>query len=499
MNYCTGMDNGCFWPRGKMLGGSSSLNAMAYVRGNSRDYNNWNAMGNPTWDWPNVLKYFKKSEDLRVPAIINSPSGIYYGTGGPLKVEDFHNKDPMRDVLMNAGKELGFKILQDTSIMHIGLEISLGTFDNGSRCSSAKAFLSPSKNRTNLHVIKYAHVTKLVMDVNLGTAIGVQFKLNDKLYTAKQRKEVILSAGSIGTPHLLMLSGIGGAKCLKTHAIESTVHLPGVGRNLQDHLYVPLNFKVHNETSFSTTPNDIEVNMLEYIRLQSGPLTKEGLFDLTGYFNTINETNAYPNIQVFCRHIRKGDTNIYEGSLLKIGYNANLAALLVNMVKDSELFQFNIVNISPKSHGFITLRSADPFVHPIIKPKYFSHPDDLSTMIGSIRFMQKFQETISFRQQKVEEVKVELPECGLYGTDAYWECYIRTFATTLYHPVGTAKMGPNSDKMAVVDWRLRVKGTKNVRVVDASIMPKIISGNTNAPTIMIGEKAADFIKQDWNV
>lgn len=483
--------NGTYWPRGKLLGGSSAINVMNYVRGNSRDYDDWLAMGNPTWGWTDVLEYFKKSQNTS-ETILNAK---YHGTTGPLRVQLSGFKHPFRQLLLDGGAELGYKYVAEMSETFVGMTQLLFNVNDGERHSAARAFLSPAKDRPNLHVIKNALVSEIEFN-SLNTAVGVKFIVNNQAMIAKSKTEVIVSAGAIGTPQLLMLSGIGQDKQLRKLNIKTRSDLM-VGKSLQDHLMVPLFATAKNPMTEPGSTEQMAKDMFDFIMNKSGPFSSEGIFDIAGFFNTVNVTDSYPDLQTHYIVFRKGETAKIQGVMSKMEYTDAILQTLIDANTQQDVVLFALVLLNPKSLGTIRLRSVDPRDHPMIQPNYLEKREDVQTMVRGIRLAQTFLTTTPFKLHQFDEVKLELPECGVFGTDLYYECYVRHMSTTLYHPVGTAKMGPNTDRYAVVDSRLNVKGVKGLRVVDASIMPKIVSGNTNAATMMIAEKAVDFIKEDY--
>lgn len=483
--------NGTYWPRGKLLGGSGAINVMNYVRGNNRDYDDWLAMGNPTWGWKDVLEYFKKSQNTS-EAILNEK---YHGTTGPLRVQVPGFNHPFRQLLLDGGDELGYKYVGDMSEAFVGMSQLLFNINEGRRHSAAKAFLAPAKDRTNLHVIKNALVSEIEFD-SLNTATGVKFLINNQPMIAKSKSEVILSAGAIGTPQLLMLSGIGQDKQLRKLNIKTRSDLM-VGKSLQDHLTIPFFLAAKKPMTEPSSNEQMARDMFDFIMNKSGPFSSEGLFDISGFFNTVNATDSYPDIQTHYVVFPKGETAKIHGVVSKMDYDEAIIQTIVDANTQHDVVLVALILLNPKSMGTIRLRSIDPLDHPMIQPNYLDKREDAQTVLRGVRLIQKFLATTSFKLQEFEEIQLNIPECGAFGTDLYYDCYVRHMSTTLYHPVGTAKMGPDTDRFAVVDSRLNVKGVKGLRVADASIMPKIVSGNTNAATMMIAEKAADFIKEDY--
>lgn len=491
---------------------------MVHIRGNDRDFNEWEAAGNEGWGWDNVLEYFKKSEGMRVKEIIESDKdGKYHNTDGPLKVDSFHNREPIRDVVMKGGEELGYSTLVDINAdKYIGLTITTGTLDGNRRCTTAKAFLNPVKDRPNLFVIKHAHVTKVNIDEKK-RATGVEFIVDNKKLNAKAKKEVILSAGTVNTPQLLMLSGIGPRKHLKELGIKVVADLP-VGKNLQgetklsmqsiatiifakidynfltyffhlDHAYIPLPLKFDYNDPEPPKENAFLDTLYKYVHNEYGQ-AGNGVFDLLGFFDTVDRNGKYPDIQTHYNLFRRGEDILLPRYLNELmGYNERLSNSIIKESEHHDILFYLSILARPKSKGEIRLRSNNPFDHPIIDANYFANEDDVKALVRGVRLTQKFMKTKAYREHNFEEIKLDIPECdaiGDHNSDEYYECIVRHLVSTLFHPVGTAKMGPVKDPTTVVDSRLRVKGVKGLRVIDASIMPNITSCNVNAPTIMIG-------------
>lgn len=492
---------GSYWPRGRMLGGSSSINAMMYVRGNRLDYDTWEEMGNPGWSYAKVLKYFKKSEDNQM-AGVDDEFTPYHGKGGPMKVDWFLAYDPMKDMIVEAAKELKFDINANSNgDFQMGFSYMQGTVYKGRRESTAKAFLAPIKDRPNLHVVKEAYVTTLILNDKVDKVEGVEMLIGFDKLKVKARKEVILSAGALGSPQILMSSGIGPKEHLKEAKIELKKDMP-VGKNLQDHAIVWLPLKLHKSSAVAVTEHDLVDELFMYLMSGVGAFSHMGTLDLTGFVNTVNRSSEYPDIQYHFMQYRKGENARLTNVLNKYGYDEHVRKSLMSGIEDSELLMVMVVLARPKSRGRIELglgAHLSLLDRVRIFANYLDEQEDVDTFIRGINVMKRFVHTKASKKHEVEILKINLPGCSQFEFDqpGYWECYVRHMTSTVYHPTSTCKMGPDSDQEAVVDARLRVKGIKGLRVVDASIMPNIVAGNTNAPTIMIGEKGADLIKEDW--
>jgi len=454
------------YPRGKTLGGSSSINGMLYIRGQSNDYNYWRQLGNVGWSWEDVLPYFKKSEDFEFR------KSEFHGSGGPLAVEKIRGTFKVLDLFLEAAEEFGYK---KTAEFNDGDNEGMGYFPftvrKGFRCSTAVCYLNPVKKRKNLKVVTKAHIKNIEFENK--KADKINYWVNNKIITAKVNKEIILSAGTIGSPHILQASGIGPGKLLKNNNVEVIKDHPGVGKNLTDHLMLRPVYKIKN----LETLNDIYYSMrkkiiigLQYLFLRKGPLTV-GASYLCGFVKS-DAHLATPNLQF---HVSPASTDLLgKASLHKF-----------------PAFTPSITNVRPTSRGSIELKSPDTRVSPKIKMNYLSTDEDREIAGKSIKIVRNIvMNSKAYREYQPEELRpgVDITDNETLATEA------GKFASTIFHPVSTCRMG--NDDNAVVNDRCIAHGIENLRIVDASVMPHITSGNTNAPTIMIAEKASDMIIED---
>ena len=445
-----------YWPRGKVLGGSSSINAMIYIRGQAEDYDDWAELGNPDWNFEAVLPYFLKSQDQQ-----RGRSDLH-ATDGPLSVRDLRYTNPLSQVFLDAASQLGYAMNNDfNSRQQAGFGIYQVTQRNGQRCSSAVAFLKPALKRPNLTIVSKALAGKLVLDGNRVIGVEVSHRGRIQQYYGA---EVILSGGAINSPQLLMLSGIGPAEHLLSTGIQVKHDLPGVGQNLQDHLDVCTLVSSSSHETYDKTSQVLAG--LKYVFGKQGPATSN-LAEGGGFVSSGLTDNDRPDIQFHFVPAMLDDhgRNILPGRGLTI----------------------HACPLRPYSRGEIRLKSLDPAQAPAIQPNYLQDPRDLDLMLECVRTSKEL-----FMQPAFDSVREGFifPEESVSSKDAQID-FIRRKAETIYHPAGTCKMG--SDAMAVVDSELKVHGIENLRVADASIMPNLISGNTNAPAIMIGEKCADMV------
>jgi len=448
-------------PRGKMLGGSSSINAMIYIRGHEQDYEEWSALGNQGWSYKEVLPYFKKAENQE---IIHDD---FHGQGGPLNVTNRAYTNPLSRAFVQAGQELGYAKNEDfNGASQDGFGYYQVTHKNAERCSAARGYLHPVADRPNLTIEIHAKVERILIEE--GAATGVVYHQNGASHEARAGKEVILSAGAYHSPQMLNLSGIGNGDELKKHGIAVMKHLPGVGQNLQDHLVFFAIFNSSYKNSLDSAENFPVVfkNLFNYLLFKKGPFSSNigeaGAFVKSSSDQPANDIQYHFAPNYFVAH---GLENPSKGNGYSIGGKV----------------------LNPSSKGTVALGSADFRDAPLIDHNYMSTDDDVQRSVWGYKLAQKLGQTDAFKAYRTHPF---LPEQALEEDQAIVE-YIRETAQTLYHPTSTCKMG--HDEMAVVDNELKVHGISNLRVVDASIMPNVTRGNTNAPTIMIAEKAADLI------
>ncbi len=452
-----------YQPRGKTLGGSSSINAMAYHRGHPGDFDRWAALGNPGWSYQEVLPFFKRAEHNE-----NFKDPLH-GQNGPLNVRFQASPNPFGETFVEAGLQAGYPACPDQNgaIMEGFGRVQVMQKD-GQRCSAAKAYLTPNRARKNLHIETHAQATRILFEGK--RAVGVEFVQNGEKRVLYARCELILSSGAFNSPQLLLLSGVGPTEELHKFGIPVVHELPGVGKNLVDHIDYVHSYRVKSRKLLGLSlPGiwDMVKAGFSYWRNRTGPLTSN--FAEACAFVKTSAQVPQPDIELALTIAMFAD----HGRTLYRGHGLSVHACLLH----------------PKSVGQLTLASADPLVAPLIDPAFLNHPDDIATLVEGYKIIRKVMQTPAFQAFKPRDVL----DTQMH-TDAEIEQVIRNRADTLYHPVGTCKMG--TDAMAVVDARLQVHGLEGLRVADASIMPTIIGCSTTAATVMIGEKAADFIRQD---
>ena len=445
-----------YWPRGKVLGGSSAINAMIYIRGNRLDYEHWKDLGNEGWGYDDVLPYFRKSERQE------RGTSTYHGADGPQCVGDLRCVNPLTRAFLAGAEQLSIRRNDDfNGAQQDGAGLYQVTQRRGRRWSAADAYLKPARKRANLKVATRAHATRILLERMC--AIGVEYISNGRTISVRAEREVILAGGAINSPQLLLLSGIGPAQELRGASIPVVADLPGVGKNLQDHPMVSVGYFCKKPVSMASAES--VGNLLRYALFRSGPLASN--VAEAGIFTRTRDGLDRPDLQLLF------------GPAYYVNHGFD--------TRKEHCFGFGPTLVTPESRGEITLRSADPLAAPAIRANYLSTEQDLRVIAEGVRLCRRIAHTKAFAEYRGEEV---LPGVRV-TTDAEIAEFIRGATQTLYHPAGTCKMG--KDEMAVVDAQLRVRGIQRLRVVDASIMPRIPAGNTNAPTMMIAEKAAAMI------
>lgn len=497
-NSCLGLTNRqCMFPRGKVMGGSSVLNYMVHTRANRRDYDLWESLGNTGWSYESVLPYFLKSEDIAIPELAMNKK--YHSTGGYLTVSfpPFHT--PLAEAFLEAGTENGQRIIDYNAETQTGFSFVQTTTKNGTRWSTSRAFLHPIRKRKNFHVMKRSLVTKILIDPNTKRTIGVEFVRNGKRQTVRARREVILSAGAINTPQLLMLSGVGPREHLRNMNIPVIQDLK-VGYNLMDHVgVIGMTFIVNQ--SVSLIPESFFESgkyLIDYFRHRNGPISSTGGVEALAFFDFENPTyiDGYPDIELlFVALTVSSEPNVRN----TFGISDHVYNTVYKPIEKVHSWMIIPLLLRPKSRGRVKLRDNNPLHKALISPNYFDDNYDLETLLKGVKKAVELSETNAFKKFGSKLHDIPVPGCEIFAfkSDEYWRCVIKSLTFSIYHVSGTCKMGPESDKEAVVDPRLRVHGINGLRVIDASIMPRIPSGHINVPTVMIAEKGADLIKEDW--
>jgi len=452
------------YPRGRVLGGCSSINGMIYMRGQARDYDHWRQLGNTGWAWDDVLPYFMRMEDFAPGA------DEMHGAGGEWRVENQRLSWEILDAFREAAAEVG---IPKTDDFNRGNNEGCGYFQvnqrRGVRWNASRAFLRPIADRKNLVVLTGAQTERVRLAGK--RAVGVEFRQNGGLKFAEVAGEVILAAGAIGSPHILQLSGIGPGDVLSDHGIAVQQDIPGLGRNLQDHLQLRLIYKVSGVPTLNERANSLigKAGMgLEYALFKRGPMTMAP--SQLGAFAKSDASRETPNLEYHVQPL----------SLEKFG----------EPLHPFPAFTASVCNLRPESRGEVRLRSADPADKPIIRPNYLSTPEDRHVAADSIRLTRKIVGAPALQKYQPDEFKPG----GLFRSEEELARIAGDIGTTIFHPVGTCRMG--DDPQGVVDARLRLRGIEGLRVIDASVMPTITSGNTNAPTMMIAEKGAAMLRED---
>ena len=449
-----------YWPRGRGWGGSSSINGMIYIRGNARDYDRWRQLGCEGWSFADVLPYFKRAE------CNENGSDAFHGSEGPLHVSNGRSLNPLFRTFVRAGRDAGHPTTGDfNGFQQEGFGPYQLTIHEGRRWSASSAYLHPVLERKNLTIESHAHVSRVLFEGK--RAIGIEYVQKKQMQQARATREVILSGGAVNTPQLLMLSGIGDGDLLTRFGIGVLQELKGVGQNLQDHLDCSIQYECTQPITFYSQSNPLSAAKtgLQYLLFRSGLATGQGLE--SGAFLKSRPDIETPDLQF---HF--------------------IAALMYDHTRkqaDRHGFMAHVCQLRPESRGFIAIKSTDPAVAPLIQPNYLEAEEDRRALREGVKIAREIFAQDAFDPYRGPEL---MPGAHIQK-DAQIDSFVRKTAETIYHPVGSAKMGTDSE--SVVDSQLRVYGVAGLRVVDASVMPTLVSGNTNAPTIMIAEKAADMI------
>lgn len=492
----------CGIPRGKVLGGTSSINYMIYNRGNPRDFDGWAAAGNDGWSYNDVLPYFKKSERANLRGKENS---TFHNRYGSLSVEDVPYRSKMAKAFLKGSKQIGHQQIDYNSNVQVGVSYVQANTLRGHRHSAAKAFIDPIVGqRPNLHILLEARVTKVLIDPNTKVAYGVEYVKNKRRYQVTARAEVVVSAGAFNSPQILMLSGIGDRQQLNRINVPCVHDLPGVGRNMYDHMS-------HFGPTFitNTTRQTLHVGRVGLLDLAEfhegrGFMTSIGGVEALNFIKTANSRDP-PDLPDAELIFVAGSLASDQGTGLRRGMRIT-QEIYDKVYKPLDTLNIDhwstlIMHFHPKSKGYLELKDNNPFHWPRVYPNYFDDTDDVETLLEGIKATIRIANTPAMQKIGTRIHDIPLPNCRHlpFGSDDYWRCSIRTLSVTLHHQVGSCKMGPSSDPEAVVDPKLRVYGVQRLRVADTSIIPKPITAHTNAASFMIGEKLADMIKEVWAV
>ncbi|XP_074026102.1 glucose dehydrogenase [FAD, quinone] [Leptinotarsa decemlineata] len=477
-------ENRCTWPRPKVLGGCSAAYAMAYLRGTPKDFDNWEAAGNKGWSYKDVLPFYKKSEANKLVGI--SIDTKYHGTDGPMTVGAFNYQPPLVRDILAAAQEIGFPSSKDINGANItGIAPAQATVKNGVRESSARAFLRPQKNNSYLNVMLNSTVTKILFDKSK-TATSVDLVYKNTTFRVRARRKIILAAGTMNTPQLLMLSGVGPKEELDKVGIKQVHELPGVGKNLTDHVALGVVFllrklKNYNEMNWKS--------ITEYIINRSGPLSALGTSQIS---MRLNSKYADP----------KGDNPdlalAFISSAPRCSPNGEIDSVENPEIPNApQSFQISVTNLQPLSRGYLTLRSNNPLHAPVMVANYFTVKRDEERILDGIEISLKFRNSALLKEKYgIELNRTSYGDCiskHEFNSDEYWKCAMLHSTSSPHHQTSTCRMGPPSDKFAVVDNKLRIYGINKLMITDASVMPTIVSGNTYPTVVMIAERAADFI------
>lgn len=455
-----------FWPRGKVLGGTSAINGMVFIRGDRRDYDGWARLGNSGWSWDEVLPLFKRMETN-----VRGANAVRGGEG-PLVVSDPRERHPAVADFIAAAGAIGLPEVEDFNAGNVeGAGFLQATIRRGARHSAYDAFIAPARHRANLVVRTGVHVTRVLIED--GVANGVELIEDGARQAAHAAREVILSAGALNSPQVLMLSGVGDGAALQQHGIHTRVHVPGVGKNLQDHFTIRMQFETTPESSCNRDFRGWRkyVQGVKYLATGGGYLANPSSW--AAAFLRSSPEMDYADVEVA---VRPFTYKAPPGEPVKVDGN--------------HAFGASVYRVRPASRGEVRLRSSDPMEAPAFVPNFLEHPDDIAATISAGRQVRR----IFASDPMARRVLGELVPGSSVQTDEQWLDFMRRDGQCAFHPAGSCKMG--TDPMAVVDARLRVRGVRRLRVIDASIMPVVVSGNTNAASMLIGEKGADMIRED---
>ncbi|XP_018322890.1 glucose dehydrogenase [FAD, quinone]-like [Agrilus planipennis] len=482
----------CTYVRAKILGGCGVVNGMTYIRGVPQDYDHWAKLGNTGWSYNDVLPHFRKSEDNGNIGVLTSPQ--YHGVGGPLRVERFPYAPEISYDILEAARSVGFETPTDLNAdVTQGFTLTQHMNKNGVRDSSARSYLRPARFRPNLHIMLNSTAAKINFSEERGTSVAksVEFSYNGKRYNINVRKEVIVAGGTIGSPQLLLLSGIGPKADLEAVNVTVVRDLPGVGENFQNHVALQLEMNLKKVPYTNVLTLDA---VQEYLNGHRGPLSSTGLAQVGARFSSsVNPDQDWPDMQIYFNGYSANCT--YSNGQNSLPNDATLP-------NDTRRILFQVTLVRPKSKGYIKLRSNDPTASLIIQPNYLEEDYDVQAMISGIRTAIDVGTANVLKEKYGSElVQGRYGNCSdlyRFGTDEFWECAVRYGTNPENHLTGTCKMGPPTDRLAVVNPELKVYGTSNVRVADASTFPSIVAGNTFAATVLVAERTSDFIKRDWS-
>ena len=496
-NVCLGMKSAmCTLPRGKVMGGSSTINYMIYTRGNRYDYDGWEKLGNNGWGYKDVQPYFLKHENMMIPDL--GKDKMYHSTTGEMPITYAPYRTPLADAFLMAGKEIGQRVVDYNGKSQVGFSYLQATMRNGSRWSASRTFLHPIRHRKNLHVSKWSLATNILLDHDIKTAYGVEFVRDKKKFVVLARKEVILSAGAINSPQLLMLSGIGPREHLSQLGIPIIEDLK-VGYNLMDHIgMMALTFVLNQTVAITERELFDDKNIFEYMSYHSGPLSVPAAVDGIAFYDSKNphDPEGDPDLEFMLIAGSLSSSSLIHKTL---AIKEDIYETVYKPIEKFHTWTCMPVALKLKSRGKLLLQSRNPFHKPRIHYDFFQEPADLESLLVALKKVLEFSGTQAFQKYGSRLHDIPFPGCNHFPflSDDYWRCALRHFAFPIWHLSGTCKMGPALDRSAVVDPRLRVYGVKRLRVVDASIIPVLPASHTNAPTMMIAEKAADYIKHDW--